>query len=257
MRRLPLLVAAVAVALLVVAAQPASAGGPTSVLVVDYDGSRAAGALTGSPAYADLEKALDAYNTPTGDAMPAASFMDSRVRLTWLVHDVTPWRVDAVIIDGDDVWVETSMNLADGKDLFQAPAVLHRPKDTALLLATLTSLGVYGDTRSSPTSTSSPTPRPVAPARVAAVIPGTAVGATPGALLWSVTTAAAVLALGLALGLGVALGRRSRAGSGAESATDTRRPDPERAAPVGFSTDTTPPHGIRNRPRGPSPSPRG
>ena len=140
------------------------------MLAVDYDGSRAAGALTGSPAYANLEKALDAYNTPTGDARPAASFMDSQVRLTWLIHDVTPWRVDAVIIDGDDVWVETSMNLADGKDLFQAPAVLHRPKDTALLLATLTSLGVYGDAKPSPTSTSSPTARPVAAARVAAVI---------------------------------------------------------------------------------------
>ena len=148
--------------------------------------------------------------------MPAAPFMDSRVRVTWLIH-VTPWRVDAVIIHADDVWVETSMNLADGKDPLQAPAALHRPKDTALLLATLTSLGVYGDTRSAQNSTSSPTPRPVAFARVAAVIPGTALGPTPGALPWSATT----------------------------------------AAPGGFSTDTTPPHGIRNGPRGPSPSPRG
>src|SRR6478736_6458369 len=239
MRRLTLLVAAVAAALLVASAPPASAGGPTSVLAVDYDGSRAAGALTGSPAYANLEKALDAYNAPTGDARPAASFMDARVRLTWLIHDVT---------------VETSMNLADGKDLFQAPAVLHRPKDTALLLATLTSLGVYGDTRPSPTSTSSPTARPVAAARVAAVIPGTGAAATPGAVPWWATTAAAVLALGL----GVALGRRrSRAVTGNVAATDTRRPDPERAGPVGFSTDTTPPHGIRNGPPGPSPSRRG
>jgi hypothetical protein len=254
MRRLTLLVAAVAAALLVASAPPASAGGPTSVLAVDYDRSRAAGAHTGSPAYANLEKALDAYNAPTGDARPAASFMDARVRLTWLIHDVTPWRVDAVIIDGDDVWVETSMNLADGKDLFQAPAVLHRPKDTALLLATLTSLGVYGDTRPSPTSTSSPTARPVAAARVAAVIPGTGAAATPGAVPWWATTAAAVLALGL----GVALGRRrSRAVTGNVAATDPRRPDPERAAPVGFSTDTTPPHGIRNGPPGPSPSRRG
>ncbi len=254
MRRLTLLVAAVAAALLVASAPPASAGGPTSVLAVDYDGSRAAGALTGSPAYANLEKALDAYNAPTGDARPAASFMDARVRLTWLIHDVTPWRVDAVIVDGDDVWVETSMNLADGKDLFQAPAVLHRPKDTALLLATLTSLGVYGDTRPSPTSTSSPTARPVAAARVAAVLPTTVAGAAPGAVPWWATTAAAVLALGL----GVALGRwRSRADSGTVAATNPRRPDPERAAPVGFSTDTTPPHGIRNGPHGPSHSPRG
>ena len=88
MRRLaPLAAAVVATALLVTVAPPAAAGGPTSVLAVDYSGSRAAGALTGSTAYANLEKALDAYNTPTGDAMPAASFMDSQVRLTWLIHD--------------------------------------------------------------------------------------------------------------------------------------------------------------------------
>ena len=252
MRRLALLVAAVAAVLLVAAAPPASAGGPTSVLVVDYDGSRAAGALTGSVAYANLEKALDAYNTPTGDAMPAASFMDSRVRLTWLIHDVTPWRVDAVIVDGDDVWVETSMNLADGTDLFQAPAVLHRPKDTALLLATLTSLGVYGDTRPVSTSTSSPpVARPAAAvAGAAPVTRGTGTDTARGAVPWWATTVAAVLALGL----GVAIGRRSRAGSGTVGATDTRRADPERPAPVGFSADATPSHGIRHgrRPRSPS-----
>src|SRR6476469_6479772 len=186
MRRLTLLVAAVAAALLVASAPPASAGGPTSVLAVDYDGSRAAGALTGSPAYANLEKALDAYNAPTGDAMPAASFMDSQVRLTWLIHDVTPWRVDAVIVDGGDVWVETSMNLADGKDLFQAPAVLHRPKDAALLLATLTSLGVYGDALPAGTSTASPpVARRAAGAPVAVpVTPGAGTAVPPGGVPW-------------------------------------------------------------------------
>ncbi|WP_020144671.1 hypothetical protein [Terracoccus sp. 273MFTsu3.1] len=235
MRRLAPLVAAVAAVLLVAAAPPASAGGPTSVLVVDYDGSRAAGALTGSLAYANLEKALDAYNTPTGDAMPAASFMDSRVRLTWLIHDVTPWRVDAVIIDGTDVWVETSMNLADSTDLFQAPTVLHRPKDAALLLATLTSLGVHGDTRPVSTSTSPPpVARPAAAAAGAApVTRGTGADAARGAVPWWPTTVAAVLALGL----GVAIGRRPRAGSRVVRATDTRRADPERPAPVGFSSD--------------------
>ena len=255
MRRLALLVAAVTAVLLVAAAPPASAGGPTSVLAVDYDGSRAAGALTGSQAYANLEKALDAYNTPTGDAMPAASFMDSRVRLTWLIHDVTPWRVDAVIVDGDDVWVETSMSLADGKDLFQAPAVLHRPKDTALLLATLTSLGVYGDSRSASTSASS---TPVAPPAAAAggavpVTRSTGAVTSSSAVPWWATTVAAVLALGL----GVAIGRRSRARPGTEGATDTRPPDPERTAPVGFSADAAPPPDPRRGRRPPSPSSRG
>ena len=235
--------AAVAAALLVAVAPQASAGGPTSVLAVNYSGSRAAAALTGGTAYANLEKALDAYNTPTGDAMPAASFMDSQVRLTWLIHDVTPWRVDAVLVDGDDVWVETSMNLADGKDLFQAPAVLHRPKDAALLLATLTSLGVYGDAKPARTSTTPPVARPAAAAPAAApVTRGTGDAVPPGGVPWWATTVAAVVALGL----GIALGRRPRADSGAGTATDTRPLGPERTAPVGFSTDATPPGGIRN-----------
>ena len=109
MRRLAALATALAtplaMALLVLAAPPASAGGPTSVLVVNYDGSRAAGALTGSTAYADLEKALDVYTPPTGDRTSPASFMATQIRLTWMIHDVTPWRVDAVINEGDDVWV--------------------------------------------------------------------------------------------------------------------------------------------------------
>ena len=58
--------AALAGALLVVVAPSASAGGPTSVLVVNYDGQRAAGALTGSPDYTALETALDALRDAGG-----------------------------------------------------------------------------------------------------------------------------------------------------------------------------------------------
>ena len=213
MRRLVALAAAVAAALLVIAAPPASAGGPTSVLAVNYAGSRAAGALTGSAAYANLEKALDVYNTPAGDPRPAASFMDSQVRLTWLIHDVTPWRVDAIIVDGDDVWVETSTNLADGKDLFQTPAVLHRPKDAALLVSTLTALGVLGDTKPAITSTpSAPLAGPAAATpEVGSGTQGVPEATPPGGVPWWATTVAAVLALGL----GVVLGRRVRSDSGA------------------------------------------
>ena len=212
MRRLAALVAAVAATLLVLVAPPASAGGPTSVLVVNYDGARASAALTGSAEYAALERALDPYVTPTGDALAQASFMNTRLRLTWMIHDVTPWRVDAISIDGTDVWIETTMSLADGTSLFEAPTIRHRAKDAALLLNTLGELGVLGD------------PKPVAGAAPHAAASGTA-GAPPaaapaatastggqgtsgpsGGLPWWATTATAVLALGL----GVVLGRRVR-----------------------------------------------
>jgi hypothetical protein len=176
-RTLALLSAAVAtgLAVLVGAAAPASAGGPTSVLVVDYDGSRAGAALTGSAAYADLEKALSPYEPPRGERVPSASFMGTNLRLTWLIHDVTPWRIDAVTVDGGDVWVETTMSVDGSTDLFSAPSVRHRPTDAALLLRTLRSLGVIED------ATPATTPTPGLP------LPGT-VGVAGIALVLGVVT---------------------------------------------------------------------
>jgi hypothetical protein len=277
MRRLAALAAALAAALLVLSAPPASAGGPTSVLVVNYEGARAAGALTGSTAYADLEKALDPYTPPTGERTSPASFMATQVRLTWMIHDVTPWRVDAVIIDGDDVWVETAMDSGTGDGLFNVPSVRHRPRDPALLMSTLGALGVLGEkpAGSARPEASAPAPAPDAAAAdtvSAARTTGAATGAptatgspVTAAVPWWGTTAAAVLALGL----GLVLGRRVRprgapgalgplagdstdhasnhAGGGAERPTNGRannaahhadgHADTERVAPVGFTAD--------------------
>jgi hypothetical protein len=240
MRRLVALAAALAAALLVVAAPPASAGGPTSVLVVNHDGARAAGALTGSAAYANLEKALDVYTPPTGERTSAASFMATPIRLTWMIHDVTPWRVDAVIMDGYDVWVETTMDSGTGTSLFDSPSVRHRPKDTALLLSTLTSLGVLGG--QSPASPAGPeaSPPPAVPGGSGSTSGATSSGAglsggaTTGVPWWA--TAAATV---LALGLGIVLGRRAPTGAtpDPDPGDIDGRHDAERVAPVGFTAD--------------------
>ena len=260
MRRLALLVATVTAVLLVAPAPPASAGGPTSVLAVDYDGSRAAGALTGSQAYANLEKALDAYTTPTGDATPPASFMDARLRLTWLIHDVTPWRVDAVIDRrrrrlGRDVDEPRRRQGPLPGARRAAPAQGHRPapRDADLprrlrrqrgRRPTLGVLGPRCHRRRRPLRRGSRDPQHGRGSTSAARCPW-----------WATTVAAGARAR--------ARGRpRSAAVTGTAPArgppTDTRPLDPELTAPVGFSTDTAPPPGIRRRPRpGPSPSRRG
>jgi hypothetical protein len=261
MRRLVALVAALAAALLVLAAPSASAGGPTSVLIVNYDGQRAAGALTGGADYARLAEALDIYSDPVGDKRASAEFMEISIRLTWMIHDVTPWRIDAVTINGSDVWVSSTVRAAD-KDLFDQESVWHRPKDAALLLATLTSLGIIGEQQpaASPEApTTTPAPAPAAAPGSA----GAATGSTPGGdaarasagVPWWVTAAAALLALGL----GIVLGRRIRPvtapgsgpggalgsghgpgpGSGA-GAADMGAAAPEPVAPVGFTTDAGP-----------------
>jgi hypothetical protein len=135
---------ALAVGLLVLGATPALAGGPTSVLIVNYDGSRAAAALTGSQDYEDLVKSLDALSSepPRGETAAPSAFMGTEIRLTWLDHEVNPWRLDALRLDGDQVWVNTVVSWEG--DLFDHPGVWHRPADEALLRATLTSMGILG-----------------------------------------------------------------------------------------------------------------
>jgi hypothetical protein len=177
---------ALAGAVLVLGATPASAGGPTSVLVVNYDGSRAAAALTGSRTYEDLGTALDVFSgeQPSGEASAPADFMGTELRLTWLVHDVVPWRLDALRLDGEHIWVNTVVSWEG--DLFDQPGVWHRPADQALLRATLTSMGVLGPAVSESNSPTSRAGRPTAALTTAGTAPAApaesvARGSAPGA----------------------------------------------------------------------------
>ena len=131
--------------------------------------------------------------------------MGTQLRLTWMIHDVNPWRLDAVTIDGADVWVETTVDESGGGNLFETAGVRHRPKDADLLVETLTTLGVYGPA----TATARPTPTAAAPVVTgpAAAVAASAPGGEPARTgpPW-----AAALAGALMLGLGVVLGRRAR-----------------------------------------------
>ncbi|MGW5238969.1 hypothetical protein ACWEOW_08555 [Monashia sp. NPDC004114] len=234
-----------------VGASPAAAGGPTSVLIVNYDQSRASGALTGSPAYESLSRALDVMNTPVGESRPEDSFMSSRLRLTWMIHDVSPWRIDAIYLDGKDVWVSTTLSY-DSTSLFDKPAIWHRPADATLLVDTLTSLGVIGDAPAS-----SATPRSAATAaRAAQSAPATppAASRVSSGYPWWLTLVAAVAALGVGFVVGRA--RRPEAGgpmaaaddgmpTGAPSASaqggaptfQSGTDEQKRPAPVGFTPE--------------------
>ncbi|GAB3071565.1 hypothetical protein GCM10027053_40550 [Intrasporangium mesophilum] len=236
---------------LLVGASPAVAGGPTSVLIVNYDQSRASGALTGSPAYESLSRALDVMNAPVGESRPKDSFMSSQLRLTWMIHDVSPWRIDAIYLDGKDVWVSTTLSY-DSTSLFDKPAIWHRPADATLLVDTLTSLGVIGDAPSS-----SATPRSTATAAPAAQSAPTAPTASrvSSGYPWWLTLVAAIAALGV----GFVVGRARRPGAGvpATASDDDGMPasapgasgqggaptfqggtdEQARPAPVGFTSD--------------------
>jgi hypothetical protein len=225
-------------------------------MVVNYDGLRASAALTGTRAYEDLAAALDAFGQPSGESRPPASFMGTGLRITWLIHDVTPWRVDAVTVNGTDVWVSTSVS-HDGSNLFDAPAVWHRPKDADLLVGTLASMGVLDASKPgvTPQAAATVAQSPAARPATSQAQPGVTAGAP-----WWVAVAIGVAALGAGLLLGRA--RRPAAPAGVRAGwpapaptmgmpppgasgrpgTDAseHRDDASRPSPVGFSSEGRP-----------------
>jgi len=84
----------------------ASAGGPTSVIVTQP--GQSAGALYYDDAAYDALLGLLPRGETHGKPLPPGS-SGTDYTLTWLVHDVEPWRWDRVRVDGDGaVWVATT-----------------------------------------------------------------------------------------------------------------------------------------------------
>lgn len=136
-------VAVLAAAAALIPATPAVAGGPTSVLLVSPVHQRTASLYYSDAGYAVLSSAL-------GDADPAHSDAATRsigpgsgavVTVTWLIHDVTVWRVDQVFLDGHGVpWVATSVSEDPG---LGEPGLMHRASQPKRLLDLLDRLGLF------------------------------------------------------------------------------------------------------------------
>jgi hypothetical protein len=250
----PVAVAIAALGALLMAAAPAHAGGPTSVLVVDHDGSRAAAAVIGSPAYDDLARALDALSgaAPSGTRAAPAEFIGTELRLVWMVHDVNPWRIDALRLTKEGIWVNTVVSWEG--DLFDRSGSWHRPKDEALLRRTLTALGVLGAGPVGTEAAVGPVPRTTgAPVRGVSAPPPSASqplgpsGASLGTLAWA---ALATFVLGLLSGR---LTRRHGPERGAGS--HTRRSVDAEAGPHTTAPDADPRRGAESGPTASGPTP--
>ncbi len=132
-----------ALALIVWAASPASAGGPTSVLVVSPESQETASAYCSDKAYSELERLLGPVGKGTRERPPeAVSASARRFNVTWLVHDVTPWRVDRVFMAeaGQDAWIHTAERFNESPN-----GLWHRAEDPTHLYKVLYSLGVMGE----------------------------------------------------------------------------------------------------------------
>ena len=100
---------------------PAYAGGPTSVLLSVPGEGRTASLYYTDDAYEELADLVGAYDgTGTVDGSGRSHETGTGVTLTWLIHDVTPWRVDRVYLQGDGApWIASQVMEGDAERLGQ------------------------------------------------------------------------------------------------------------------------------------------
>ncbi|WP_157181267.1 hypothetical protein [Actinopolymorpha alba] len=128
---------------LVLGQRPAAAGGPTSVLIVAPEQARVTGIYYSDPAYKRLEEAL--AEAPTSGEKAPRVFSDetwTSVNVTWLIHDITAWRTDRVLVHpaSGQLWIST--RLLDAGLAVEEDGTWHRSRAPGELLALFKRLGV-------------------------------------------------------------------------------------------------------------------
>jgi hypothetical protein len=123
---------------------PATAGGPTSVLLSVPGEGRMAALYYTDAQYDALNRLVGVVDTREGQSGPLQSHETGQVvTLTWLIHDVQVWRVDRVMVGGGGApWVETR-EVLDAGAVWDAPPVWHQAdrRLTALLARVLPERG--------------------------------------------------------------------------------------------------------------------
>jgi hypothetical protein len=134
-------VLAVITAVFLVVVPPASAGGPTSVLIASPGKSRAAALYTTQSDYQDLDSYIGQYPRESDKDAPESlrgGPGTSAINVTWLIHDVHIWRVDRVYFDiPGGPWVESHMSTTGASPDLGQRGVVHRassPKQLSALV---------------------------------------------------------------------------------------------------------------------------
>lgn len=208
-----------ALALLLLGAPPSAAGGPTSVLLTSPTSQRTASLYGTQEQYGRLEKLL----APAGGELDRSreeapewgkegiwgERTSDMVSVTWMLHDVTPWRVDRVYTAAPDtqhLWIHTRLGTGDDIDAADN-GIWHRAKQPEELRNLLLGLGVLTNASGIPTQTELPSPDPLAEARADTGEKTTTDKAATSApdLADRASWAIPALVLGLALGSGATL----------------------------------------------------
>jgi hypothetical protein len=121
---------------------PASAGGPTSALLSVPGGGRTASLYYTDAAYTELAELVGAQGGSPGpvDRSGRDHSRGAGVTVTWLIHDVEPWRVDRIFLQGEGApWIATQEMGGTGTVL-GSPFVWRQPTDGAALTRLLNRL---------------------------------------------------------------------------------------------------------------------
>jgi hypothetical protein len=151
---------------------PAHAGGPTSVLLSSPDAGKVVATGYEDKTYSELQELLDTEPNGPDDKVDHAGGVF--VRATWMIHDMTPWRLDLIYPDAPGgPWIATTQADLEGTGAMPDKPVWHRAADDAKLVKLLVSLGLLHRGNTDNNSIGGPTTLPQAaaqtPAEVSAV----------------------------------------------------------------------------------------
>ena len=119
---------AVLVAASLLLAAPAQAGGPTSALLSVPGQGKTASVYYTDPEY-DALACLVGVTSGTGtvDSSGRSHAAGAGVTVTWLIHDVMPWRVDHIYLTGEGApWIATQLSDESG-GIWDSEVVWHQP----------------------------------------------------------------------------------------------------------------------------------
>jgi hypothetical protein len=177
-------------------AGPAAAGGPTSVLLVVPGEGRTASLYTGQADYETLSGLVGDSGNASDSAVSHDHAIGTEVTATWLIHDVSVWRVDRIYPEAPGgPWIATQTSFDGSGDIWSSPVQWHNATQGKALTGLLTRLGLLGGSAAAPPADVAP------PASPAAVQPTTRPATEPAAddrasgPVWGL----AGLALGVAL----------------------------------------------------------
>jgi hypothetical protein len=143
--------AALLLSAIALAAAPTAAGGPTSVLLSVPGAGSTASLYYTDPEYDELA-GLVGVTEPGGSFEsegPGGHEVGSGVTLTWLIHDVEPWRVDRIYLGArGGPWIATQVS--NGDSLWDSPVRWHRPANGKQLAGLLDRLGLSTDASQDP-----------------------------------------------------------------------------------------------------------